>query len=257
MAISNVSFTGALGSLSFYKSNGKALVRGKGGGSKEKINTSPSCTNIRRSNVEFGGASSAGALFRNAIGRWLKQYSDSDMIGNLTGKLRIVIALGKGIFGERELNVLTDAALLSNFEFNTAVPFNNCFTKELVIDVAEQRNAALLNTSFIPARDLLVPSGATAFSIVHILATFPKCQKNTQDKRYAPIHSNERFIANTISSPLLHTNLLLPVTLKLPVALPVSSLSNDTALISLVGIAFYTDGKLMKGMNGMKVVRVG
>lgn len=254
MATINNSFHGSLGNFSFYERNGIRYVRTKGGASKKQIATSPSCAGIVKSNVEFGGASHVGALLRRAIGPKLKYFSSTNMIGNLTGVLKKMIQMGSGEPGQRILDLRTHGAMLEGFEFNAKQTLRSCFRGDLTLDVSEQRDRALLQARFCPATDVLAPAGATSFQILHTLLCVPRYGLHAVTKKYVPLDDAE-LTCREVSSPMLFTDLTMLVSLKLPVQLS-SAVAEQSALLCIVGIAFYKGSELMKGECGMRVVRV-
>jgi len=251
------SYHGSIGDFSFYERNGQGLVRTKGGGSGKKISTSPSCAAVVQSNVEFGAASHIGALLRRAIGPKLRFFSDMNMIGNLVGVLRIIIGLGSGAPGQRVLDIGAHAALLEGFEFNKDCSFESRFKKEITITFAEDHNTAVLHTSFCPATDIAAPEGATSFELVYTFMRVPAYGSNATTRCYEPLNG-EQLVSAQVSSAYLYTTLALPVKLTLPVKLPASTSAEGTALLCVVGIAFYKGKvRMAKDVCGMRVVKVG
>lgn len=253
MARTNHSFIGPIGDFSFYTYNGENHVRTKGGASKKTIANSPSCAAIAQSNVEFGGASQIGALLRRAIGPKLKYFADTHMIGNLVGVLKKMIQSESGVPGQRILDLGAYAGLLEGFEINTNRPFYSCFSSDLNIHVSEQCDAALLKVRFCTATDVLAPTGATSFQILHTLLCFPRYGLCTVMKKYIALDSELTYAH--ASSAMLFTDLSVPVNLKLLVKLP-SAAAEHSTLLCVVGIAFYKGTELIKGVCGMGVVRV-
>ena len=85
---------GSMGDLSFYfnKTYGY-LVRAKGGPSSEKVKRDPQFARTRENASEFGGASKAGKLIRQAIRTALGVKGDSTVTQRLTQELMRIVHL--------------------------------------------------------------------------------------------------------------------------------------------------------------------
>ena len=59
---------GTIEDLTFYKKDGKFLVRKKGGISKERIENEPNFVRTRENGSEFGHSGKSGKLLRLALG---------------------------------------------------------------------------------------------------------------------------------------------------------------------------------------------
>lgn len=256
MATTDLNFDGSLDRFSFYKRDGKTIVRGKGGPTNDQIKNKASCQAIRDSNVEFGGASTVCALIRRAIGKMCTQYSDMGMASRLTGKLKLLIAAGKGKRGTRTLDLAACPEMIAGFEFNESCFFEHRFKKEITITFSEDRNTAVLQTSFRPATDVEAPAGATSFQLVYTFMRMPAYGKHATMKQYVPLHDGE-LVSEQVSTDFFYIDFPMRVKLTLPLTLPASS-TEGTSLLCIVGIGFYQGKVLMsKEVCGMKVVKVG
>jgi hypothetical protein len=256
MATTDSDFEGSLGGLSFYNRNGKTVVRKKGGPTAEQIKKNKSCQAIRDSNREFGGASHVCALIRRAIGKSWKDYSDMNLIGNLTGVLKKIIHAGKGARGIRVLDIAAHRERLEGFEFNADCPFESRFKNTLTISISEDRNTAVLQTTFRPATDIAAPADATSFQLLYTFMRVPAYGVHATTGRYAPLH-DAVLVSEQVASDFFYTDFAMRVKLSLLLTLPASSVE-QTTLLCIVGIAFYKGTKRMgKEVCGMKVVMVG
>jgi len=119
---SSITLEGQIGDLSFYKSNGKALVRQRTGASKERIKTAPSFARTRENNTEFGRASSAGKRIRVAarlaLGERYTLFEDPTAVNRLTTRMTAVVR-SDTTHGRGERTVLPEnLPLLHGFSFN-------------------------------------------------------------------------------------------------------------------------------------------
>lgn len=256
MAKTEQDFVGSIDNFSFYKRDGKTIVRRKGGPTREQIKKSASCEAIRHSNTEFSGASKVCRLIRRELGPYTAKHADLNMIGRFTSVLKNMISKGPGDRGARVLDVAAHADMLEGFEFNKDCAFSSCFKKELTITLAEDCNTAVLQTTFRPAKDLDVPAEATSFQLLYTLVRVPAYGLHATTGKYEPLHG-AKMVRAQVASGLLYTKLEWPVKLALPLTLPAST-AEGTALLCVVGVAFFNaQGMMDKGMNAMCVVKVG
>lgn len=256
MATSNDTFEGSIGELSFYKRNGKTIVRKKGGPSAKQIKNAASCRAIRDSNRAFGSASRICALIRRSIGKNWNAYCDSDLTGRLTGQLKKLIERCGGIRGEQLVHLATHPEELKGFEFNKHCSFVSRCTAPLTVTFSADRNTAVLQTTFRPAADIVAPSGASSFQLVYTLLRLPVYGINETKKHYQPLNASET-ASEQVTSDFIYTTFDMRIKLSLPLTLPESA-AEGTSLLCIVGIAFYNGAVRMgKEVCGMRVVRVG
>lgn len=79
--------TGKLGGLSFYKMNGKIIVRNPGGFDGEKIRKDKKYENVRNNASEFGRCSKFGAQLRSALQPFVKDLNDPVLHGRMAKML--------------------------------------------------------------------------------------------------------------------------------------------------------------------------
>lgn len=92
--------TGKLGGLSFYKMNGKIIVRNPGGFDGEKIRKDEKYVNVRNNASEFGRCSKFGAKLRRALHPFIKDLNDPVLHGRMAKMLHDIMKMdtlsGKG-----------------------------------------------------------------------------------------------------------------------------------------------------------------
>ncbi|MGA9212002.1 hypothetical protein [Kaistella sp.] len=92
--------TGKLGGLSFYKMNGKIIVRTPGGFDGEKIRKDEKYVNVRNNASEFGRCSKFGAQLRRALQPFVKDLNDPQLHGRMAKMLHDLMKMdavsGKG-----------------------------------------------------------------------------------------------------------------------------------------------------------------
>jgi hypothetical protein len=110
-------FTGKLDMLSAYRMRGvdKIVVRRKGGPSREKVKTSPSFENTRRTMSEFGGCSRHGSYVRMAMLQ-LRRLSDYNFGSDINSIMRQVqLRDGTSEWGRRSITLSEHTRLLEGF----------------------------------------------------------------------------------------------------------------------------------------------
>ncbi|MDQ0478273.1 hypothetical protein [Chryseobacterium sp. MDT2-18] len=92
--------TGKLDGLSFYKMNGKIIVRTPGGFDGEKIRKDAKYVNVRNNASEFGRCSKFGGKLRGALQPFVKDLNDPILHGRMAKMLHDLVKMdtvsGKG-----------------------------------------------------------------------------------------------------------------------------------------------------------------
>jgi hypothetical protein len=117
-------FTGKLDMLSAYRMRGvdKIVVRRKGGPSAEKVKTSPSFKNTRRTMSEFGGCSRHGSYVRMAMHQ-LRRLSDYNFGSDINSIMRQVqLRDGTSEWGRRAITLSEHTRLLEGFSTTYKAP---------------------------------------------------------------------------------------------------------------------------------------
>ncbi|MBT1687036.1 hypothetical protein [Dawidia soli] len=117
-------FTGKLDMLSAYRMRGvdKIVVRRKGGPSAEKIKTSKSFENTRRTMSEFGGCSRHGSYVRKAMNQ-VRRLSDYNFGSDINSVMRQVqLRDGTSEWGRRRIALSEHTRLLEGFSTTQKAP---------------------------------------------------------------------------------------------------------------------------------------
>lgn len=162
-----VKIEGTIEDLTFYKKDGKNLVRKKGGISKERIMNEPNFVRTRENGAEFSHSGSSGKILRQALGSMVFKAKDS----KLSSRLLQVMARIKNLDtssdrGKRQVSLgLTSAEgkqLLKGFDFNRHAALNDVLYAPFSLDTA---TGIVTITDFITAEQLQLPQGATHASL--------------------------------------------------------------------------------------------
>lgn len=157
---------GTIEDLTFYKKDGKFLVRKKGGISKERIENDPSFIRTRENGSEFGHSGKAGKILRLALGNMVYKAKDN----KLSSRMLQVMSQIKNhdltsVRGERKVGLgLTTAEgkqLLKGFDFNNNAALKSVLFAPYELDTA---TGVITITNFTPVEQLQFPQGSTHVS---------------------------------------------------------------------------------------------
>lgn len=168
-----ISFTGPMGGISFYKSQGEYRAREKSGPSRRTVLSSPRFIRTRENSEEFGRAVRAATMLRYSLGGLIRnsKLADSGISGRLNGLfLKIVKSDPVGIRGKK-IASRGELDMLETFEFHKEHPLG----KIAPIAPVSSINTAtgVMQTSirpFDPQQRIQAPSAATHFKIVSAAA---------------------------------------------------------------------------------------
>lgn len=155
-------FEGSLGELSFYRDKRHGyIVRRKGGPSRRQIKTRKSCARVRENNQEFGLASGAGALLRQAFAPLIQPCREYSMSRRLQAELLAAIkADTKHERGDRRL-LPENLQALRHFELSALCPASRYF--QLPLPRKGRDEGFLVEASLLPLEGLV--AGATHFEV--------------------------------------------------------------------------------------------
>jgi hypothetical protein len=147
--------SGPLGDFSFYEMKGKDYVRKK---TRHAVGVDPRFDKTYLKGLDFGTASRASKLLRQALGPAVLPCCDDHMAQRLSGRfVRIVGADGTHILGKRQV-LKSNLHFLKGFEFNkhsafealgiSATPLINRATGEVKLTVSA-RSRKLANTKLV------------------------------------------------------------------------------------------------------------
>ena len=250
-----------IGGISFYYSEGQLRMRQANGPSKKQIKTSASCKPIRNNNAEFGFASQLSKSFRLRMGSVLKDFSDSQISGRLTGLFRNVIKKGIGVAGQREFNPYTYAALLRGFEFNCHRDFSTVWKPVIKCTRVVGSNAYLVQTTILPNEDIQAPAGATHVRFTLITLELSVIGFDAVRKKYAS--ENAKSLNLSYKEKACTRFQMLPLDNKDAVAIEMRIFVLDEhvekgsgVMLFLYGVSFFKGEVLMREGFVMKVGEV-
>ncbi|RYG11201.1 MAG: hypothetical protein EOO07_20955 [Chitinophagaceae bacterium] len=162
-----VNFEGTVEDLTFYKRNGKTLVRRKGGISGERIKTEPNFVRTRENNSEFGHCCTSSKVLRLAMGTLVHKAKD----GKLSNRLMQMLTRAKNMDSTSKrglrkvgIGIMTPSGrqLFNGFDFNKNAPLQSVLFAPYDVDTV---NGMVAIADFVPAEQLHFPEGATHVSL--------------------------------------------------------------------------------------------
>lgn len=173
-------FSGELGGLVAYKLNGEWVVRRKGTISKKRYAKDPAFDHMRRSNKEFGGASTMAKALRDPWKFYLNKCKDKSLCYRMNALLLENIKMSIGIFGQRICSWNELFENMNSFLVNNSKPLNNYLSKEIEIQnvnntiIWESNNVSIINA----------PKGATHFKIFTLINQIPEFSFSSELDKY-------------------------------------------------------------------------
>jgi len=153
--------------VTFYKRNGKYMVKKKSGVSKSRIMTSPKFALLRKHTADFTQAATGGKLIRNAFASLLHGVADINCVPRLTARVLEVIQSDSSHPVGQRLILSGNLDLLQDFAFNAASSLSNILTAPSTLTADASTGAASLQVpTFVPAKNLKFPKEATHFQVV-------------------------------------------------------------------------------------------
>jgi len=238
---------GSLDELSFYKRDGSAYVRKKGGVAGERIANDPAYKRTRENNAEFGMQAKAGKLIRDCVNPMVEIAGGP----NLTGRLVQVMSGVKKLDASSERGERTVAigiaspggkSLLKGFELNQQAPLSSIVSKPYTLNPA---TGVITIANFVAGKDVSAPTGAT-----HVVFQSAWAVVDFEEEVFETEYSNE------VRLPINQTVQNVVLT---PAAVP--GLAGGVGLIFLsVTFVVETNGFSYplnnKGHNALKIVDV-
>lgn len=253
---------GKIGGVSFYKSNGVDLARVANGPSKEKISKDPNFKRTRENNVEFGGCATVVKALRLAIGEAKISKADAGLVARMVKLFKEINLNGAGARGQRSIDLVANAVLLQNFEFNTRTSFTSVFNAPYSIAYPAGRDQATITISpFLPSSFVNAPSGATHFRIFAVLCTLSDYNFDAVTGHYSPTDPTIDMLNVEVDSVVTDLSTLAPVSITLNPVLPGGpTMTATTAAVLCIGCEFFQrisaiDYLLAQG-DCMRVIKV-
>ena len=197
---SGVAFTGLLGGISVYTMKGvEGLVaRMPGGPTNSQIKHSPSCVNIRRNNMEFGGRSTAASNIRHTMINilHLADYNFTPELNKLSKPVQYADTVGKK--GQRSVYYSRHRYILNGFNLNIAHPFDSVVRHQVHFTVDRPTaTATIVLPKLIAGENLLLPWQCRQFRFVASIGIADDCIFEGDDYKRKTLRDSQAVYADT------------------------------------------------------------
>jgi hypothetical protein len=198
-------FTGKLDMLSAYRMRGvdKIVVRRKGGPSAEKVKTSPSFKNTRRTMSEFGGCSRHGSYVRMAMLQ-IRHLSDYNFGSDINSIMRQVqLRDGTGEWGRRQITLSEHTRFLEGFSTMRKAPSFDSIVRTPVYYTMDRdnRSARIEIPELIRDINYFPQNNHAMFRLTATLGIVPDVAFDIPTKEYLPpTWYNRAYYSKSIST---------------------------------------------------------
>ncbi len=253
---------GNLGGLSFYESNGQALIRKAGGVTKGKIMNDPAYKRTRENMSAFGGSATVGKALRSCFTAISKMFGAKFLAGRITKIMSQINSKGTGKRGKRSFEIVPNKYSLIGFEFNQQKHFDSLFLAPYLLEVNAEKNQVTLKIPVFSTSDYInTPQGATHFRLICAIGVLSDYTFDDEIGKFEPLNAK----TNTLNACSKSAELIIGGDTSGEINLqsniegnPV--LDGTSGLIACVGIEFLQemDGQFysLKSDNAMKIKEV-
>ena len=258
-------YSGTMGGVRHFKIKGLSgdFAGMVGGPSGDQIKTAPEFIRTRENMNEFGGCASAGKSIRTGLSQVIRQMSDPQMTGRLTGILKkINVEDQTEARGYRAILISQEKQYLIGFAFDKSVSLEGVFTAPYSLSNTAARDAATLTVpAFNPANLVNAPAGATHFRLLVALACVSDFAFNEQTGTYEPIDAANNELSDVAYSGYLDLTAAIGSATTVTATLPgTPTLTNDASVLFCIGIEFYqqvgANYYLFNSGNALKVADI-
>ena len=242
--LGHVNYGGTIGGIRHFKIKGLSgnFAGLKGGATGEQIKSDPAFIRTRENMNEFGGCAIVGKSLRTGLAQIMKQMSDSQLTGRLTGIMKkINLEDQSEARGYRAVLVSTQPQYLLGLNFNRNSSFEGLFSGVIETVTTVERNSVSLNVEpFNTVNNVNAPAGATHFRFVNAITVLSDFAFNATTKIYEPIEPALNETSKITYSDYIELGSSVAAPLSVESVLPgTPTMTADVSLISCVGIEFY------------------
>jgi len=191
--LGHVKYKGTIGDIRHFKIKGMqgnfAGMNGRATG--EQIKNGASFVRTRENMNEFAGCATVGKSIRSGQYQLMKQMSDPQFTGRLTGIIKkINLEDQSEARGVRAILITAVPQHLIGLNFNRNNTVEGSFSGKFETVANTGRNSVTLTVeAFKPLEQLNVPAGATHFRFVNLISVISDYVYNSLTKVYEPIES--------------------------------------------------------------------
>lgn len=260
-----VRYSGTMGGVRHFKIKGLSgdFAGMVGGPSGDQVLNAPEFIRTRENMNEFGGCAIAGKSIRTALSQIVKQMSDPQMTGRLTGVIKkINLEDQTEARGYRAILISKEKQYLIGFPFDQSISLEGVFTAPYSLTHAVNRESATLTIPpFNPENLVNAPAGATHFRLINALACVSDFEYNDQTGTYEPIDSANNELSDVAYSGYLDLTTALTTPTVVTATLPgTPTLTADASVLLCIGIEFFqqvgSNYYLFNSGNALKIADI-
>lgn len=242
--LGHVNYGGTIGGIRHFKIKGLSgnFAGLKGGATGDQIKNDAAFVRTRENMNEFGGCAAVGKSLRTGLAQIMKQMSDPQLTGRLTGIMKkINLEDQSEARGYRAILVSTQPQYLLGLNFNRHTSFEGLFSGQVETATTEDRNEVAMNVQpFDTLANVNAPAGATHFRLVNAITVLSDFVYNATSKVYEPIEPTLNETSKITYSDYIELGTTVVDPLSVVSTLPGNlTMSSNVSLISCVGIEFY------------------
>ena len=189
--LGHVKYKGTIGDIRHFKIKGMTgnFAGMNGGATGEQIKNGASFVRTRENMNEFAGCATVGKSIRAGQSQLMKQMSDPQFTGRLTGVVKkINLEDQSEARGVRAILITAVSQHLIGLNFNRNNTVEGSFSGKFETEANAGRTSVTLKVeAFKPIEQLKVPAGATHFRFVNSISVISDYAYNSLTKVYEPI----------------------------------------------------------------------
>ena len=263
--LGHVNYGGTIGQIRHFKIKGlNGNFAGlKGGATAEQIKNDAAFVRTRENMNEFGGCAHAARSVRVGLNSLMKQMSDAQLTGRLTGIMKkINLEDQSEARGVRAILISTQSKYLKGLHFNRNSNFERQFIAPFTLTDNGSRSSSTLSVGpFNPLNKVIAPAGATHFRLINALSVVSDFIYNATTGVYEPVEPtlNEASSINYSEYIEMAVESSMPTNVYAELSTELTLTSNVTVLNS-IGIEFYqragNNFYLLNTGNALKIENV-
>jgi hypothetical protein len=263
--LGHVKYKGTIGDIRHFKIKGMSgnFAGLNGGATAEQIKNGASFVRTRENMNEFAGCSSVGKSIRAGQSQLMKQMSDPQFTGRLTGIIKkINLEDQSEARGVRAILITAAPQYLIGLNFNKNIPVESLFSGKFETVANAERNSVTLTVEvFKPLEQLKAPAGTTHFRFVNSISVISDFSYNSLTKIYEPVEPTLNELSKVAYTDYVDITQGVNYGISVISALNDSPTMNENvSLLSCVGIEFFqkvgTQYYALSVGNSMKIKNV-
>ena len=242
--VGHVKYKGTIGDIRHFKIKGMTghFAGLNGGASGEQIKNDAAFERTRENMNEFAGCATVGKSIRAGQAQLMKQMSDSQFTGRLTGIVkRINLEDQSEARGYRAILITSVPQYLVGLNFNKNKSFEGSFSAPVETAVSTERDSVILTVQpFNPLNQVNAPAGSTHFRFVNSISVISDFVYNSTTRVYEPMEPALNELSKVMYSDYIELSAASVAPITVSSELPgTPTLTENVSLLACVGIEFY------------------